>query len=424
MKPSIPAALLSFLILSASTNFTRGAVQGVSVVHPPGTGVELPHGDSLIADCTPDGRHLVFLNAADNLVVSGMTTSGFLNAYVRDRETGETRLASVNHSGTGAATGHVTSARISANGRYVVFASEAADLVANDLNGAEDVFLRDLEQDFTVLISQNLAGSSTGNGRSWSPVVTPDGSRIAFVSAATDLVADDTNGFHDVFVRDMTTSLTTRVSLGPILPFPSFYEMYQSESPAMSDDGRRIAFMSSVYNLIPSRRTTQWAIFMRDFDLDQTLWISTNVTSYTGGNPLNCHNPVLSTDGSWMAFKGDGNRIFRHQVDTATTVQITTTAVSYGLMVEDLSGPAMTPDGRFIAYAGRSSPSGNSQIYRWDAETGQTLLISANPGGTPGNGISDTPRISPDGRRVIFLSRRDRPPHGAVGRRRLGALPA
>ena len=366
--------------------------------------MELPLGDSLIADCTPDGRHLVFLNAADSVMVSGVTTSGFLNVYVRDRATGETRLVSVNHAGTGAAAGHVTSARISANGRYVVFASEAADLVSNDHNGAEDVFLRDLEQNLTVLISQNLVGSSTGNGRSWSPVLTPDGSRIAFVSAATDLVADDTNGFHDVFVRELTTGHTTRVSLGPILPFPSFYEMYQSESPAMSDDGRRIAFMSSVYNLIPSRRTTQWAIFMRDLDLDQTLWISTNVTSFSGGNPLNCNNPVLSPDGAWLAFKGDGNRIFRHRVDTATTALVTTTAVSYGLMVEDLSGPAMTSDGRFIAYAGTSSPSGYSQIYRWDAETGQTLLISANPLGAPGNGISDTPRISADGRRVIFLS--------------------
>jgi hypothetical protein len=89
--------------------------------------------------------------------------------------------------------------------------------------------------------------------------------------------------------------------------------------------------------------TAHSAVLRLDTDCNRA-WISTNVTEFTaGGVPLNCHNPVLSPDSSWVAFKGEGSRIFRHHVDTATTTLVSSNAVTYGLMVEDLSGPDRAP---------------------------------------------------------------------------------
>lgn len=403
MKAPLVGFRILLLLLASCPCAANAAVQGVSLLAPQDNRLHLPIGDSIVTDYTDDGRYVVFLCAAGN-VIPGVVPSGYVNVYVCDQIAGSTRLVSVNRDRSRAGEGNSTNARISADGRYVVFESEANDLVWNDDNAAGDVFLHDLQENRTMLISLNAAGIASGNGRSWSPVITPDGACVAFVSAATDLVTDDINGYHDVFVREVTASITTRVSLGPLLPFPYNYQMFESQSPAISADGNRIAFMSWVYNLIPSRRTYEWAIFLRDLEAGQTLWISTNVTQYTaGGVPLNCHNPVLTPDGAWVAFKGDGSRIFQHHVDSATTTLVSSSAVARGLIVEDLSGPDITSDGRFVAYAGGSA-TGLSQIFRWDSESGQALLVSANPLGNPANGISDTPRISADGRRITFLS--------------------
>ena len=222
------------------------------------------------------------------------------------------------------------------------------------------------------------------------------------MSAASDLVQGDTNGYQDVFVRDIEAKTTTLASIGPAMLTP--YTMYQSESPVISADGRRVAFMASVHGLVASHRTLQWTILLRDLENAQTYWVSTNVTDFTGGNPVRCYNPAINEDGTWVAFKAQGGLLLRHHVDTIATEIVSTNAVDYGDVVEDLSGPSMSPDGRFIAYAGQETPGALSQIHRWDAGTGDTVLISVNLEGDDGNGISDTPRVSADGGEVLFLS--------------------
>ena len=165
------------------------------------------------------GGDPTFQSTALNLVPD-VATKGILNVYLRDRTDGTIRLASGSRTGTSGGNGHSFGARVSLDGRYVVFESEASDLVWGDENGTGDVFLWDSIEERTVLISVNRGGATSGNGASWCPGLTPDGSRIAFVSAASDLIQGDTNGYHDVFVRDIEAGTTTLASVGPAIQTP------------------------------------------------------------------------------------------------------------------------------------------------------------------------------------------------------------
>ena len=122
-----------------------------------------------------------------------------------DRQTGLSNLVSVNAAGSGGGNGPSTSPLLTANGRYVIFASRASDLVSDDDNGASDIFLRDLVQNVTMLVSRGLSGRP-GRGSSLRPLLGPDGSTVVFSSVAPDLVAGDYNDARDVFVLKLGTA--------------------------------------------------------------------------------------------------------------------------------------------------------------------------------------------------------------------------
>jgi len=203
-------------------------------------------GDSVDAIISPDGRYVLFASTASNLILNsnGVAIPSLfpvsMNVYLRDRTNGTTRLVSVNLSGTGGGNGNSWPQGISTNGQYVLFESVASDLVANDTNSASDVFVRDLLNGTTMLGSASLYGG-TANGVSRNSVMTPDGRHVAFVSAATNLVAGDTNKITDVFVRDLQSMTTTLVSVGAT-PTNSTVLTSSSESPVITPDGRYVAF--------------------------------------------------------------------------------------------------------------------------------------------------------------------------------------
>jgi Tol biopolymer transport system component len=383
-----------------------GELDAISLRHPlaaSGGG----SGDSLVADLSADGQRIVFLSTAPNLVPD-LSTGGIFNVYVRDQAAAVTRLVSVNREGTGGGSGHSTGARISADGRYVVFESAAHDLVTSDGNDASDIFRHDLETGHTELISVNLAGVS-GNGASWWPVMTPDGTRIAFVSAANDLVPGDNNGIPDVFVRDLTEPSTSLVSVGAT---PGTHPFAGCEAPQITPDGRYVAFVAYADDVLAGIKAGQGTVFVRDRTTETTFWVAANLTELTGVSlaQARAYNPVLSDDGRVVAYKAQSGAsgqgwLLRHQLDSGVTEVVASDAVVEGAPVEDLSGPSMKSDGGALVYAARDAATAPSQIFHWDAATGVTTLVSVNVAGTgPANGISDTPRISADGRYVTFLS--------------------
>src|SRR4051812_1548411 len=152
----------------------------------------------------------------------------------------------------------------------MLFESEATDLVPGDTNGLRDIFMRNVLNGTTSLVSVGTNGSSA-NGSSRDAVMTPDGRYVAFVSAASNLVENDTNGIPDIFVRDLQTGTTVIASTGATRLGTS---ARSSEAPEITPDGRFVAFYSTATNLVPG--ATNGEVYVRDLITGTTIWASTN----------------------------------------------------------------------------------------------------------------------------------------------------
>jgi hypothetical protein len=377
-------------------------------------------GDSWGAIISPDGRYVLFASTANNLV---LTTNGTalpihgvprLNVFLRDRTNNTTTLVSVNQAGTGGGNGDSIPTAFSSNGQFVCFESGASNLIPDDTNGVTDVFVRDLLSNTTFLVSAATNGG-VGNGVCRGSVMTPDGHYVAFVSAANSLVPNDTNNIPDVFVRVLQSGVTTLVSVGArstnSLPLSS------SESPEITPDGHYVAFYSSATNL-SAGANHGGEVYVRDMVAGTTICVSTNSHTILGASAFS-YNHAISGDGLYVAFESSSNAslamqanqrsgyVFRFNMSAGTTDIVNTNAFVPPQPAEEINNLAMSPDGRFIAFIGNTNgmDGTTSAIYRWDAQSGTTLLVSADlSGNSPSNSICDSPRIDPSGRYVTFLS--------------------
>jgi hypothetical protein len=235
-----------------------------------------------------DGRFVAFSSFASNLV--HMDLNGVWDVFVHDRAAGTTERVSIDSSGTeGDLDSFVSS--ISADGRFVTFYSTATNLVAGDTNGVNDAFLHDRATGVTERISVDSNGGE-GDKDSYLSAVTPDGALVAFYSDATNLVAGDSNGVSDVFVRDRTAGSTVRVSLASNGGQASGNSWW----PSISDNGRRVSFASLATNLVAgdNNKVTDAFVFER---LDAAWLLYGSGFAGTNGIPTFTAqaNPVLGT---------------------------------------------------------------------------------------------------------------------------------
>lgn len=225
-------------------------------------------------DVSRTGRLVAFTSEASNVVADD--DNELADVLVRDRHARTTTLVSAAQDGT-VGNSQSGSPSISANRRYVAFDSFASDLVDGDTNGANDVFVRDLVEGTTVLVSVDAMGGPADSG-SGDPAISADGRYVAFESAATDLVdGEDEPLTSDIFVRDLETSLTTAVSVdvdGAAPDGPSF-------SPAISAAGTRVTFWSSASDLVPGDANGFDDIFVRDLAAGTTERVSVSTTGGT-----------------------------------------------------------------------------------------------------------------------------------------------
>lgn len=207
-----------------------------------------------------DGRYILFESGASNLV-SG-DTNGVTDVFIHDRQTGQTSRVSVASDGTqGNGNSWSYSSALSGDGRFVVFSSTASNLVSNDSNGNWDVFVRDRQTGQTSRVSVASDGLQ-GNG-SFQPsqsVISADGRYVVFSSYANNLVSDDTNNTQDIFVHDRQMSQTNRVSVGT----DGTQANNISDWPTISSDGRYVAFSSSGSNLVNGDTNGYPDVFVRD----------------------------------------------------------------------------------------------------------------------------------------------------------------
>jgi len=224
-------------------------------------------------------------------------------------------LVSVNRRETGSGNGDCFFPALSASGLVVAFTSYASDLVAHDTNGTTDVFVHDPWKERTTLVSINRTGTDSGNGDSFFPVLSASGLVVAFMSNASDLVANDTNGAGDVFVRDLWTGRTTLVSVnrtgtGSGNDFSNF--------PVLSASGRLVAFESAASDLVANNTNGAGDVFVRDLWTRTTTLVSINRTG-TGGNDFS-NFPVFSADGRLVAFTSYASDLVAHDTNGTTDV--------------------------------------------------------------------------------------------------------
>jgi len=241
---------------------------------------------------TPDGRFVAYYSEASNLVV--LDGNGVGDTFVRDRLTGATELVSVDSSG---AQGNGTSGypAISPDGRFVVFSSAASNLVTGDTNGRWDVFVHDRWTGATERASIANSGAQGNADAGWASV-SADGRFVAFYSGASNLITGDTNGTLDVFVRDRLAGTTELVNV-PI-GGPQFN--MQTWGGSISGDGRYVAFVSAASNLVAGDTNNAWDAFLRDRQLGTTACISANQNGLPGNGTS--YPPFLSADGRFASF--------------------------------------------------------------------------------------------------------------------------
>jgi Tol biopolymer transport system component len=203
-----------------------------------------------------DGNHVAFESQADNLVAGD--GNGTADVFVHDRQTGTTTRVSLHTDGT-EGNGESHSPSISGDGRYIAFESFADNLVAGDGNSFWDIFVHDLQTGITTRVSLHTDGTE-GDGPSFDPSISSDGRYVAFESFATNLVADDNNGSADVFVHDRQTGATTRVSVD----LAGVEGNGNSNNPSISADGKSVTFQSDADNLVAGDTNIAPDIFVDD----------------------------------------------------------------------------------------------------------------------------------------------------------------
>ena len=332
---------------------TTGVTECVSVGRNgvPGNG----GGGALIGVAPPsisaDGRYVVFASDSTNLIVGRKCSPGQL--YVRDRTLGTTEMVSVDSAGT-EGDNYSTFGTISADGRYVAFESWSANLVAGDTNQMMDVFLRDCTAGTTELLSVDAAGTP-GDGDSGFPHLSADGTTVAFSSEATNLVPNDTNGWSDAFVCTLATRTLERISVDP----SGGEGNWHSGSSSISADGGFVAMNSLASNLVPGDTNGVVDVFVRDRSAGVTERASVD-SSGGEGDSLSLH-PSISSDGRYVAFSSLATNLVANDTNSARDVFIhdratgVTTRESVdgsGAEANGSSGqfPSLSADGKVLSF--------------------------------------------------------------------------
>jgi hypothetical protein len=294
---------------------------------------------------------------------------------------------------------------ISADGRYVVWTSSAADLVPGGTTAYNkyDVFWRDRVAGITKRVSDSAAGAN-GNDTSWGGVVSGDGLYVAFLSKASNLVDGDTNGVQDAFVRNMATGAIERVSVSDAEEQSTGW----AYGPlAIADDDYSVLFSTHSSNFGSSIAQ----VYLRDWQAGTTVMVSRAADGQPGTD--SSFPDDITPDGRFVAFTsrasnitgetGGYDHIVVRELDTETNRIASLTNAGEKMEAHQAS---LSDDGRYVAFHGERRGGSAAGIQCWvrDIQESTTEQVSRSTGGAGANGQSQWPEISGDGRHVVFDS--------------------
>ena len=329
-------------------DLSRGITDRVSVSS---AGAEA-NGESYFAAISANGRYVAFVSTSTNL--SPGQPIGAAAVFVRDVRAGTTELVSVSRDGEQVGDSSFSlHPSISADGRYVAFESDASNLVPGDTNNASDVFVRDRLKETTSRVSVSSTDRQA-KGPSLEPVVSSNGRFVAYYSSARNLVPGPSNGFWGVFVRDMVTGVTSRVSVS------SAGALGSGGQPAISATGRYVAFAGWMPGDPPPTNGVN-SIYVRD----RLLGTTTRASVSSDGNPANgtSNFAAISADGRHVGFISDGSNlvpgdtnltmdVFVRDLSNGTTSRVNVSSGGAQAVLENTSGPpSITANGRLVAFA-------------------------------------------------------------------------
>lgn len=407
VEVGLALALMVLLFTPTEATAATGTTTRVSVASDGSPANDSSHG----GDLSGNGRYVTFYTKASNLV-SG-DTNGAYDVFVHDRHTGATSRVSVHSDGT-QADGDSERPSLSGDGRYVVFESSASNLVADDTNGEEDVFVHDRGTGATTRVSV-ASGGAQGTGNSYASSISANGQYVAFSTVAANLM---TNVFHrqldpnrvtgrGIVVHDRQTGLTTAVGAG--------------HGPSISANGLFVAFHAGPEQLYFGPDTyspERTEVFVHDRITATTTSVSKS-SSGTPGDESSSY-ATISGDGRFVAFTsyasnlvaGDTNGtddVFVHDRGMGTTSRASVS--SDGTEADGgSSGPSISADGRYLTFsstatnlvAGDTSTYVNAFVH--DRQLGATRQVGVASDGTEGNSWTYANDLSDDGIHVSFDS--------------------
>ena len=385
---------------------------------------------ALSPSITPDGRYVSFVSAANNLVSGPLTY--YRNVYRRDLTEAATEIVSEAYSESGInpqtgfnASAETDSPTIDAAGEWAAFDSYAANLVREDTNSIEHVYLANLINGALTLVSASAAGAQ-GNNASTLPVLSADGSTLIFQSTAYNLIPGANNGQQNIYAYNVATGAISLVSVntngaGGDAQSGASLSGY---GYSVSANGRYVTFLSQATDLVTNVFTNTYTphVYFRDLQAGVTELLDVNTSGRTGDNEA--YNPVISADGSTVAFTSASDllvpgvtnstagfqnvEIYQRNLAAGTTVLVSATplgvpATNLGQFGTGLyyAKPVVSTNGQIVAWAAicpgliPNCTSTNGQVFVRNMMTGVTTCVSVNTNGVSGPG--DTRRFRRSG---------------------------
>lgn len=415
MRNSLRVAIAASWVIGVAGAAHAGTTERVSVSSAGRQGDSV----SEVGTLSADGRFVAFTSAASTLGGPN-SNGGEFDVYVRDRQADVTTLISIGAGGRGA-NGFSDQPFISRGGRYVVFRTDATNLVAGvdaEFRGGFGAYIRDRQVGATTRVDIGLGGAEPDDGIQSLYGISGDGRYVLFSSSSTNLVARDDNGRPDLFLRDRRAGTTTIVSLTDgDQPIEG-----GAGNATISANGRFVVFISSAPGAAPGPSSTRPQVYVRDRQAGTTRLASVSGT----GRPSNLgsDDPFVSDNGQIVVFSsqatnlvpGDTNDdedVFVRNLRLGTTTRV---SVGPGRVQANLNSIAagISADGRLIAFFTaattivRGDTNGKSDVFVYDRGDGSARRVSVGVTGQQGNesstGGRDASIISADGSTVGFTS--------------------